>query len=342
MVQSSEIETSPGIEEELEVFSQYLKKSGLKMTRQRQLVVESFLLAGGHLSTEELYELVKKRDAKLGFVTVFRTLKTLADCGLARETVLHDGPTRFEHTYKRPHHHHIVCVECDRTIEFLSPVSEQIQEEITSEYGFKPVRHNLQIFGVCPDCQKKQKSSQEIVDSDLVFARDALKIAMATERRGINFYKTASEIVTHAPTRKTFLKMLDEEKGHLSRLQEEWKRLMKKDRNLLTAPVFLHFEYEALEKIFPSRREVKDKLKINLREIDALELAMKMEMEAFRFFTEYGDRFTDTKGKDIFLHFATEEEEHYQIIKKEYDRLVTGQRPEIQNSKLKIQNKSKI
>ena len=154
-------------------------------------------------------------------MTVFRTLKTLADCGLARETVLHDGPTRFEHTYKRPHHHHLVCVKCRRTIEFLSPVEEQIHEEITSEYGFEPVSHNLQIFGVCPDCQKKQKTSQETVDSDLVFARDALKIAMATERRGMNFYKTASEIVTHAPTKKTFLKMLDEEKGHLGRLQKE-------------------------------------------------------------------------------------------------------------------------
>jgi len=324
MGQSSEIKNSPAIEEELEVFSQYLKKSGLKMTRQRHLVVESFLLAGGHLSTEELYELVKKKDEKIGFVTVFRTLKTLADCGLARETRLHDGPTRFEHTYKRPHHHHLVCVECNRTIEFLSPAEERLHEEITSEYGFKPVGHNLQIFGVCPDCQKKKKTSQESVDSDLVFARDALKIAMATERRGMNFYKTASEIVTQTRTRKTFLKMLDEEKEHLARLQKEWKRLMKKDRNLLAAPVFLHFDYEALNNIFPSQREVKDKLKTNIREVDALELAMKMEMEAFRFFTDYGDRFTDTKGKDIFLQFATEEEEHYQIIKEEYDRLLAA------------------
>ncbi len=321
MGQSSKVETSPAIEEEMEVFSQYLKKSGLKMTRQRRLVLESFLLAGGHLSREELYELVKKKDEKIGFVTVFRTLKTLADCGLARETRLHGGPTRFEHTYKRPHHHHLVCVECDRTIEFLSPDEERIHEDITSEYGFKPVGHNLQIFGVCPDCQKKKKTSQEPVDSDLVFARDALKIAMATERRGMNFYKTASELVTHARTKQTFLKMLDEEKGHLARLQKEWKRLMKKDRNLLAAPVFLHFDYEALKNIFPSQREVKKKLKTNIREVDALELAMKLEMEAFRFFADYGDRFNDTKGKDIFLQFATEEEEHYQIIKEEYDRL---------------------
>ncbi len=57
MGQSSEVENSPAIEEELEVFSQYLKKGGLKMTRQRQLVVESFLLAGGHLSTEDPFVL---------------------------------------------------------------------------------------------------------------------------------------------------------------------------------------------------------------------------------------------------------------------------------------------
>ena len=118
MSRSTETTTPAEIEEELEVFSQYLKNSGRKMTRQRRMVVESFLLAGGHLSTEELYQLVKKTDPKLGFVTVFRTLKTLADCGLARETDLHDGRTRFEHTYKRPHHHHIVCLECERTIEY--------------------------------------------------------------------------------------------------------------------------------------------------------------------------------------------------------------------------------
>ncbi len=325
MSRSKETTKSPEIEEELEVFSQYLKNSGRKMTRQRRRVVESFLSAGGHLSTEELYQLVKKTDPKLGFVTVFRTLKTLAECGLARETDLHDGRTRFEHTYKRPHHHHIVCLECERTIEFLSPESERIQDEIISKYGFRPVSHNLQIFGVCPDCQKKQKTRQNIVDSDLVFARDALKIAMATEKRGVSFYRTASQIVTHASTKQTFLGMLDEEKKHLRKLEKEWKVLMKRDRNLLAAPVFLHFDYEALKNIFPSRTETQKRLKTSLREIDALELAMKMELEAYQFFSEYAEGFNDTKGKDIFLRFATEEQEHYSLIKEELEKLVKQQ-----------------
>ncbi|PYV42055.1 MAG: hypothetical protein DMG06_15245 [Acidobacteria bacterium] len=74
------------IAQQMELFSAYLKKNGLKMTHQREVVVESFLRTDGHLSTDELYQLVKKKDKKVGFTTVFRTLKALTHCGLARET----------------------------------------------------------------------------------------------------------------------------------------------------------------------------------------------------------------------------------------------------------------
>ena len=321
MSKATEVSTSVDIQEVLDVFSQYLKSSGRKMTRQRQMIVESFLRSGGHVSTEELHQLARKKDQKLGVVTVFRTLKALADCGIARKINLDDGRTRFEHSYRRPHHHHIVCVECSNTIEFVSPEQERIQEEITSQYGFKPVRHTLQIFGVCPECQKDQKPNQENFDSELVFARDALRIAMDTEQRGINFYQTASETATQASTKKVFLAMLQDEQEHLSRLQEEWKRLIRKDSNLLEAPVFLHFDYEALARIFPSRDEVRTKLEANLDTLDALELAMRMEKEACDFFLHYAQSFNDTKGRDIFLKFADEEKEHYQTIKEEYDRV---------------------
>ena len=324
MSKATEVSTSDDMQEVLEVFSQYLKSSGRKMTRQRQMIVESFLRSNGHVSTEELHQLARKKDQKLGFVTVFRTLKALADCGIARKIDLDDGRTRFEHSYRRPHHHHIVCVECSNTIEFVSPEQERIQEEITSQYGFKPVRHTLQIFGICPECQKDQKPSQENFDSELVFARDALRIAMDTEQRGINFYQTASETAIQASTKKVFLAMLQDEQEHLSRLQEEWKRLIRKDSNLLEAPVFLHFDYEALARIFPSRDEVRTKLEANLDTLDALELAMRMEKEACDFFLHYAQSFNDTTGRDIFLRFADEEKEHYQTIKEEYDRVTAS------------------
>ena len=320
--------TIPGeIGEELGVFSTYLKDKGLRMTPQREMVVQSFLRADGHLSAEELYELVKKNDRKIGAATVFRTLKALTDCGLAREVHLSDGRTRFERLYKRPHHHHLVCMECHRTIEFLDPELEQLQEEVVSQYHFKPLQHKLEIFGVCQDCQNHRKTSRKAFDSDLVFARDALKIALETERKGVDFYLTASRTVIHPSTRSTFLKMLGDERSHLRELEEEWEELIKKDETVLEAPVFLHFDYNELRRIFPSRDEVRQRLKENLSEKEALNLAMGMEMEAFNFFREYAERFNDSRGKEIFLKFAAEEQEHYSLIKEEYDRLIERESP---------------
>ncbi|MGH9338548.1 MAG: transcriptional repressor [Acidobacteriota bacterium] len=311
--------------EQLEIFSAYLKNNGLKMTRQRELIAKNFLQIEGHLTTEEVYGLVKKKDSKIGFATVFRTLKAFADCGLAREINLGDGTARFEPLYKRPQHYHLVCVECSRTIEFFSPELQQLQEKIISEYDFQPVRHRLQIFGVCQDCQNKRVSGFKAFDSDLVFARDALRIAMETERRGVHFYSSASETVSHPSTRSCFLHMLEDEKTHLSRLEKEWERLMHKDKKILDAPVFLHFDFDALKRIFPSRDEVRNKLQGDIQEKDALELAMKMEKEAHDFFRNYAGKFNDTKGRDIFLQFAEEEQEHYDIIKEAYEKLTTDQ-----------------
>ncbi len=313
---------SQDIAEQLEVFSSYLKEKGLRMTPQRQLVAGSFLSTDGHLSAEELYELVKKKDKKIGFATVFRTLKALTDSSLAREVNLSDGRTRFERLYKRPSHHHLICVQCSRTTEFLSPKLEQVQREIVSRYDFLPQQQTLQILGVCRDCQDEKRTTREVFDSDLVFARDALKIAMETEKRGVNFYRTVSQTATHPSTESTFRKMLEDETKHLRRLEEEWEELIRKDKKVLNAPVFLHFDYDSLKRIFPSREETKRRLQENLGVAEALQLAMKMEKEAHYFFKEYAEKFEDTRGRDIFLQFAAEEEEHYSLIKQEYDRLV--------------------
>jgi Fur family ferric uptake transcriptional regulator len=310
------------IAEQMQLFSTYLKKNGLKMTHQREVVVESFLKSEGHLSTDELYQLVKKKDNKVGFTTVFRTLKALTDCGLARETDLMDGRTRFEHLYNRPHHHHIVCMECNRTIEFLSPELEQLQEQIVSKYRFKSMRHQLQIFGVCSDCQNQRPRKQDVFDSDLVFARDALQIALETERSGVNFYLSAAETATHPSGKSTFLKIAEEEKRHLQELEHEWELLVKRDKNILNAPVFLHFDYDALKKIFPAREDLKKRLHENLDERRALTLAMEMEKESYNFFKRYAQKFNDTKGKEIFMKFAADEQDHYRTIQREYDELM--------------------
>ena len=129
---------------EMEHFHKYLRQKGLKKTYQKDLILETFLNTEGHLSVEDVYAQVKKRDKKVGVVTVFRTLRSLKECGIAREITLGDGLTRFEHRYQHPYHHHIICKKCHKAIEFVCPELERIQDEIIQKYNFEPEHHVFQ------------------------------------------------------------------------------------------------------------------------------------------------------------------------------------------------------
>jgi Fur family ferric uptake transcriptional regulator len=139
-----------------EIFYTHLKKVGLKHTDQRDTILRTFLETRDHLSTDELHRLVKKKDPKIGFTTVYRTLKLLADCGLASEVVFHDGVARFEHQYNRRSHHHMVCTECGGSVEFFSPEVGQLAQEIGRKHHYSTARHTFQIYGLCEECRKKQ------------------------------------------------------------------------------------------------------------------------------------------------------------------------------------------
>src|ERR1051325_3141858 len=97
------------IREAEDIFHNHLKRVGLKHTGQRDTILRTFLETRDHLSTDELHRLVKKKDPKIGFTTVYRTLKLFTECGLASEVSFHDGVARYEHQHNRRSHHHMVC-----------------------------------------------------------------------------------------------------------------------------------------------------------------------------------------------------------------------------------------
>ena len=138
-----------------EIFLRHLKRVGLKQTGQRNTILRTFLETREHLSTDELHRLVKKKDARIGYTTVYRTLKLLAGCGLASEVAFHDGIARFEHQYNRRSHHHMVCTECGASVEFFSREVRELEQEIGRKHHFATTRHTFQIYGVCEQCRKK-------------------------------------------------------------------------------------------------------------------------------------------------------------------------------------------
>ncbi len=139
------------------IFHDHLRHVGLKHTGQRDTILRIFLDTRDHLSTDELYRLVKKQDDRIGFTTVYRTLKLLAECGLASEVAFNDGITRYEHQYNRRNHHHMVCTECGSSVEFFSTDIERIEREIGRKNKYVTTRHTFQIYGICEKCRAKTK-----------------------------------------------------------------------------------------------------------------------------------------------------------------------------------------
>lgn len=147
---------------EKEIFLEHIQKAGLRRTSQRDLILEIFLRTEEHLTSEDLYWLVQKQDPSVGHTTVYRTLKLLAEAGLAREVRFGDGKTYYEHHYNHEHHDHLICTECGKIIEFFSPEIEEMQDKMAEKYGFRLTNHSLRMWGVCGDCQKRTHEQQNV------------------------------------------------------------------------------------------------------------------------------------------------------------------------------------
>lgn len=160
--------------EEQEVFLKHIQKQGLKRTSQRELILDVFLRTEKHLSSEDLYRLVRELDPNIGQTTVYRTLKLLSDAGLAREVRFGDGRTHYEHNYKHQHHDHMICSRCGKIIEFFSAELEAIQDAMAAKHRFEVTQHLLRIIGICAECRQKERESEKEAG-----AKASLRVATA-------------------------------------------------------------------------------------------------------------------------------------------------------------------
>ena len=133
-------------------FKDFLLTQGLKSTHQRELILDEFLRAGSHLSTEDLYLRLRKENPRIGYATVHRTLKLFAECGIAEQRHFGDGQARYEASKHDEHHDHLICIACGRIVEFEDPRIEELQDEVAGAHGFTIERHRLELYGCCQDC----------------------------------------------------------------------------------------------------------------------------------------------------------------------------------------------
>jgi len=133
-------------------WQEYLADNGLNTTQQRELIVDQFLRCHDHVSIDELLAKVRKRNRKIGYATVYRTLKLLVDSGVAMQRQFGDGQSRFE--VAGEHHDHLICVKCGLIMEFEDDDIEKMQDRIAKRLGdFKVVRHRHELYALCPKAQ---------------------------------------------------------------------------------------------------------------------------------------------------------------------------------------------
>lgn len=141
--------------ERFSAFRQALKEKGLKSTAQRDDIAHVFFGSHRHLGIDELYREVRKVNPRVGYATVYRTIRLLKECGLAEERHFADGQTRYENAESSEEHHdHIICDHCGKIVEFTDEEVERLQEDISARLGFVLARHRLELYGVCRECRE--------------------------------------------------------------------------------------------------------------------------------------------------------------------------------------------
>lgn len=105
---------------------------------------------------DELYRHATRFNPRIGYTTVYRTLKLLTECGMAVERKFADGQTRYENVDQGEHHDHLICLSCGKILEFTDDRIEKMQEEIATRHHFAIKDYRLEIYGTCANCLKKK------------------------------------------------------------------------------------------------------------------------------------------------------------------------------------------
>lgn len=306
-----------------------LRPAGGKHSTKRDRILSIFLEQEGHSSADDLCDLARRQDAGIGRATVYRTLQWMVGAGIARKVDFGDGRSRFEPSYRHPRHFHLICTICHQSSEFLSSDVEALVEDIAAARAFAASQTLVQIHGVCEACRTwRTGTGAGAIDgatTELVFARDALRIAIATERSGLAFYTRAAHLTRDPRGRSVFRKLAAEEREHLATLEARYRGLTAQDPQLESRPTFLFFKGAASGLFAEGAKQ----LRAGADDQQALLIGIKCERGSHTFFKRYGERFEDSEGKQIFHEFAAEERAHLDLLIGEYCALRERQAPPV-------------
>jgi len=140
----------------LENSHRVLNVSGLRVTKQRALILEIIRCGQGHLDADEVYRRARDKQPRLRLSTVYRSLQLLKRLGLVEEVHFDEGHHRYE-VKPSSEHHHLVCLGCGRVIEFRYPLTRYMKRNVPGAKDFDIVDTEIRMTGYCPRCRQARK-----------------------------------------------------------------------------------------------------------------------------------------------------------------------------------------
>jgi Fur family ferric uptake transcriptional regulator len=145
-----------------ERFLRFLARKNLRVTAQREAIVDSVFGTAEHFTAEQLLVWSRRKDKSVSRATIYRTLPLLTESGLVREMDFGKDYKFYDPNYaEHPNHNHLICNDCDKIVEFESDQIEKLENEITRRLGFSLKTQRLQITANCEElkrlgaCKKK-------------------------------------------------------------------------------------------------------------------------------------------------------------------------------------------
>ncbi len=138
--------------QELRKAVETLKKTGVRITPQRHAILEYLIDSMTHPTADDIHRALEERLPTMSIATVYNNLRVLKKTGLIKELSYGDASSRFD--FVTLHHYHVICEHCKKMVDFHYSGLSEIEALASRETGFQVKHHRMEIYGMCPDCQK--------------------------------------------------------------------------------------------------------------------------------------------------------------------------------------------